>query len=241
MTQLQTQAQAQAQNTASLYAGAALAAHDYCDAARTSIGRRLAPDGKLDPATADREQRMLHGLAWIATTSEALTQSAQWAAEAQGVGMVGPMDDLALKIGFGEYLHQLASGIPISQNEIIRPGELGLDDEVAAFCASSDVAALLKSGNTAETRAELSQRLAAGEAMGRGIVDETLRMISDEFGRFVETRIVPGAHDWHLADELLPAEILEKWPSWEPLVSVSHRSLAGSGWARLRCASLPRN
>jgi (2S)-methylsuccinyl-CoA dehydrogenase len=198
------------QDLISLIAAAARAAHDYCDAARIGVGRHLAPEGRLDSAAADRGQRMLHGLAWIATTSEALTQSAQWAAEARAAGMFGPMDDLALRIGFGEYLHQLASGIPISQNEIVRPGELGLDAEAAALCAVPEVAVLLKSGNTAETRLKLSRRLADGDAMGRGIIDETLRMVSAEFGRFTETRIVPGAQGWHLVDELLPEEILEE-------------------------------
>ena len=196
------------QDTVSLFAGAARAARDYCDAARAGIAGRLAPDGRLGPAVADREQRLLHGLAWIATTAEALVQSAHWAAEAQTTGLFGPMDDLALRIGFGEYLHQLASGIPISQNEIVRPCELGLDAEAEALRAAPEVAALMKSGNTAETRGEMGRRLANGEAMGRGILDETQRMIGAEFGRFAETRIVPGAQGWHLADELLPDDIL---------------------------------
>ena len=189
------------QETASLLSAAAKGARDYCDAARAGIAARLAPDGRLDAAVADREQRLLHGRAWIATTAEALTQSADWAHEAQTVGQFGPMDELALRIGFGEYLHQLASGIPVSQNEIVRPGELGLDDEAAALRAVPEVEALLKAGNTAQTRLELSRRLASGEAMGRGLVDETMRMIGAEFGRVAETRIVPGAQGWHLQGE----------------------------------------
>ena len=36
------------------------------------------------------------------------------------------MEELTLRIGFGEYLAQLIDGVPMSQNEFARPRELGL-------------------------------------------------------------------------------------------------------------------
>ena len=44
----------------------------------------------------------------------------------------GAAEELIVRIGFGEYLHQLLGGIPMSQNELVRPAELGLMDGVSA-------------------------------------------------------------------------------------------------------------
>ncbi|MCX7355080.1 MAG: acyl-CoA/acyl-ACP dehydrogenase, partial [Alphaproteobacteria bacterium] len=40
--------------------------------------------------------------------------------------------------------------------------------------------------------------------------DETLVMVRDQFRRFADEQVVPHAHGWHVRDELIPLEILEK-------------------------------
>ncbi len=42
-------------------------------------------------------------------------------------GAKGELELLMLQSAFGEYLAQLCGGIAISQVEIVRPGDLGLD------------------------------------------------------------------------------------------------------------------
>ena len=107
---------------------AADAAAAYAGAAKAVAARAVTVDGRVDPAAADREQRLLHGLAWITTLAEALRQGAGWAERLAHDGRLGDGEALLLRVGFGEYLAQLCHGVPMSQNEIVRPQELGLDD-----------------------------------------------------------------------------------------------------------------
>jgi len=55
------------------------AARRYLAAAREVCIKHMAPDGRTDLAAAERGQRMLHGLAWIATLVEALDATNNWA------------------------------------------------------------------------------------------------------------------------------------------------------------------
>jgi (2S)-methylsuccinyl-CoA dehydrogenase len=121
---------------------AAQAARNYMQAARARVLELIAPRGSIDTALADRQQRLLHGFAWIATTVEALEATARWATRASDAGRFGEVNQLTLGVGFGEYLAQLLGGIPMSQGEYARPGELGLT-EAAAVLAANDAVRLL--------------------------------------------------------------------------------------------------
>lgn len=183
-----------------------VAVRTYADAVARKIAKRLAPEGRLSAVVANREQRAIHGLAWIVTTAEAIVQVADWA----GARELSRLDELTVRVGVGEYLHQLLSGVPMSQSEILRPDEIGLADEVKICRNVPVVAQLLATGNTAATRNALVTELAAGAALNTGLGDETLDMIRTEFARFTAVRITPHAHGWHLADALLPDEILQE-------------------------------
>ena len=111
-------------------------------------------------------------------------------------------------IGFGEYLGQLVGGLAMSPNEIVRPGELGLAAEAAALQSDPTVAAFLASGNVAANRAALVAELCAGHRPDETLGDDTLNMIRDQFRRFAVERIAPHAHAWHLADTLIPDEVV---------------------------------
>ena len=84
----------------------------------------VAPEGSPDPSLVEREQRRVHGLAWAATTLAALEALADWAARARRAGRFGAIEELTLRIGFGEYLHQLTSALPMGQGEFVRPVDL---------------------------------------------------------------------------------------------------------------------
>ena len=49
-----------------------------------------------------------------------------WAGRLSDAGQFGEMEALILQIGFGEYLTQIAGGIPMSQTEFARLSDLGL-------------------------------------------------------------------------------------------------------------------
>ena len=98
---------------------AAAAATNYAGVARNAAARLALVDGALSGAAIDREQRAVHGFAWIATLAKALEAAAAWAGRLAGEGRLGTAERLALEVGFGEYLAQLVAALPMSQNEII--------------------------------------------------------------------------------------------------------------------------
>ncbi len=78
-------------------------------------------DGRIDPARVEAAQRQVHGFAWAATTVEGLVQLTAWARRLALSGRSGAGEDLVLRAGMGEYLAQLLGGLPMSQNEMVRP------------------------------------------------------------------------------------------------------------------------
>ncbi|MCK5546306.1 MAG: acyl-CoA dehydrogenase, partial [Rhodospirillaceae bacterium] len=91
---------------------------------------------KVSNSDIDSEQFAAHGLAWVSTYAAALEQMAGWAERLDGAGNFGELEKLILQSAFGEYLNQMASGIAMSQVEIVRPQDMGLStnglDEGAA-------------------------------------------------------------------------------------------------------------
>ena len=189
---------------------AARAARTFAEIARVRVAEAIAPEGKADSALAEREQRLVHGFAWIATTAEALAATADWAVRSKAAGRFGEVEALTLRIGFGEYCAQLIGGVPMSQNEIVRPGELGLTSAAAAFASDMAVMLFLEGGNSAACRLALTNRLRAGERPDESLDDETMDMIRQQFRAFARDRIAPYAHAWHLADKLIPDETIRE-------------------------------
>jgi len=194
----------------SLAHDAAAAARNYTDAVHSKVAEAIAPSGKVEAGLAEAAQRTVHGFAWTATTAEALYATAEWARRAQEEGEYGEVEELVLRIGFGEYLSQLAGGVVMSQNEIVRPSEFGLVDAARDFAAQAPVATFLAEGNTPANRAALAEKLAEGIRPSEAFHDETLDMIRDQFRAFTADRITPNAHEWHLADDLIPMEVVDE-------------------------------
>nr|WP_247711052.1 acyl-CoA dehydrogenase family protein [Qipengyuania vesicularis] len=189
---------------------AADAAADYTDRVHAKLAAVVAPDGKLDAAVAEREQHLLHGFAWIATLQAALDASAKWAQRMDDEGNLGEIEALALGIGFGEYCSQIASGVAMSQNEVIRPSAFALEPEARAFADGEAVSQLIAFASSTTNRAALARRLADGERPFEGSGDETLDMIREQFRAFASDRIAPHTHKWHLADALIPLAVVEE-------------------------------
>ena len=187
---------------------AAQAAGAFCDAARALTMGTVVRDGKVDGAVADREQRLVHALAWIATLSEAIRQAAAWLSRLHEQGTLGESEALCARIGIGEYLAQLCHGIAMSQNEYARPSELGLDEAATRLRTDAAAAWFLMHGNTAQARADLVAYLAADGRIDERLGDETLDMVREQFRRFADERVRPVAHQLHLADQLIPDSIV---------------------------------
>lgn len=178
----------------------------YADAARFAAGNLVMAQGKVDRQRSETEQRALHGLAWISSVAEAIRQAAAWGQRLAEGGRLNDCEALVLHIGIGEYLNQLASGLPMSQNEIFRPHELGLDEAANDLRHDKTASYFLRHGNNPENRSALIARLRSGESVDDALGDDVLDMIRDQFRRFAADRIMPNAHGWHLADTLIPDE-----------------------------------
>jgi (2S)-methylsuccinyl-CoA dehydrogenase len=192
---------------------AVLAAEGLLTNAKASLRTNLGSDGRIEPATLDREQRAVHGLAWFATYVEALRQMLRWARELQHEKRLGEIEQLILQAAFGEYLAQIAGGIPMSQNEIVRAGDLGLtDDDVASFLTPT-VRELIAAGTARETRAGIADLMVQHPGAihyGNPGLDETMTLIREQFYRFAQNKVAPHAHQWHLKDELIPLDVISE-------------------------------
>jgi (2S)-methylsuccinyl-CoA dehydrogenase len=181
------------------------AAEALVAAAKQRLAAELAPDGAIDPARLERRQFAAHGFAWMATYVAGLRQLRRWA-EARGTGL-SEREALILQIGFGDYLAQLEGGIAMSQNEIVRPEDLGLDDAALATFRQPAVLGLRRAGRDDAALARLGE-LIARDGIAAADADDTLDMIRDQFRRFADDRVAPFAQGWHLADALIPLDLI---------------------------------
>ncbi len=187
---------------------------DAADAVTQAARRRLADlcvkDGRVSSGALDVHQYAAHGLAWLSTYTEGLRQMLGWAERLDGGGDFGEAEQLMLQAAFGEYLGQISGGIAISQGEVVRPADMGLTEEDLAPLDQDAVKTLVRGGNTAPVRERLGAFLADGHFGSRGLGDETLELVEDQFRKFVEDQVLPDAHEWHLADNLIPLEVVEQ-------------------------------
>ncbi|HJM90388.1 MAG: acyl-CoA dehydrogenase family protein [Alphaproteobacteria bacterium] len=193
--------------------GAALgAADDLLARARQGVRAMVSKDGAIDAGLIEQQQFAVHGLAWLATYNEALRQSLAWAKQLAGDGKFGGLERLLLQLGFGGYLTEMANGIAMSQIEVVRPLDLGLDDEDMAAFRTDAVERLIAQGNTQAGRDQLALLLveaAGGAEFGELGLDETLSMVRQQFRRFTEANVTPDAHGWHMRDELIPMDVVD--------------------------------
>ena len=180
---------------------AADAAGAYADAAKVAVRPLVSKNGKLDRVALDREQHLVHGLAWVATYAETLREVSDWARALTEAGRFGETEQLLAKLLVAEYSAQLAGGVPMTQVETIRPADFGVDAPRVALSV------------TQAEKTRLAELL--HEAQGRATFENTnldadFEMIRDQFRSFADDKIVPHAHQWHCNDEFIPMSIVEE-------------------------------
>jgi len=175
---------------------------------RETLRGMVTVDGKVSGAALEANQVAAHTLSWLATYSESLVQMRAWAGKLAETGKLGDMERLLLQIGFGEYLAQISGGIPMSQGEIARIADLGL-----TWVPGEAAARLIALGNSQAARTALVALMQDNHGratFGASGLDEELEMIRDQFRRFADEEVTPHAHGWHLRDELIPMEVIDK-------------------------------
>jgi (2S)-methylsuccinyl-CoA dehydrogenase len=176
----------QALNSAQAYAAAALAAVQQ----------------RVQSASIDAEQRAAHGLAWIETSVAALRAVAGWLAANPQASAV---DHSVARLAFAETLAQLSGGLPMGQNELVRPHDLGIAS--AAATLAQEVRAFAEI-DTAALRQSVAAALADEQWPSESFYDSDLDAIREQYRRFTNTEILPHAHGWHLSNALIPDETI---------------------------------
>src|SRR5579864_7162838 len=168
--------------------------------ARRAVADRVMVDGRPLARALDREQRATHGLAWLAAYAERLAEA----------GSLGEIEELIVRIGAGEYLAQIIGGIPMSQGEIVRLADLGLNPAAVSARVTPGLEHLIATGNSAPRRARLVElmRQQRDATFGTCGLDDTLDSIREEMRKFADDKVVPHAHEWHLRNAYIPLEVV---------------------------------
>ena len=185
----------------------------YTDAAKEQVKKLVMEDGKVSKQLMAKEQHAAHSLAWIATYKATLTELLNWAERLESENNFLETEQLILQFAFSEYLTQLWHGIPMSQLEYARPQDLGLKNGLLTELSTSSVKDLMLNGNEAADRlklADILQHNFSSKNFGNLGLDDTSTMIIQEFKKFVEDDVAPYAHEWHLKDELIPMDVINK-------------------------------
>tara|TARA_R110000868_G_scaffold167895_7_gene402403 strand:- start:295 stop:2052 length:1758 start_codon:yes stop_codon:yes gene_type:complete len=196
-----------------LAAKALVSAETLLAHARQAVSAKVSKDGRISPALLEREQFAAHGFAWMATYVEALRQLTVYTARMDKEGRLGEIERLIVQAGFGEYLGQMAGGIPMSQGEIVRPRDLGVSEADEAAFFTAEVKTLMRAGNTNEVRNRLAELIAekAGSAtFGDAGLEDTYDAIREQMRRFADAEVIPYAHDWHLQDDYIPMSVVKQ-------------------------------
>jgi (2S)-methylsuccinyl-CoA dehydrogenase len=187
------------------------AAQGLMDSALDAVRDRVSENGRPSADKIESEQHAVHGLAWLATYVEAIKEMAGYAQRMSVEGRFGETEQLMTRIGLGEYLAQIFSGIPMNQAEIVRPSDFGLGPKDIAPFRNEIVESLIAAGNTRENRAALAALIAQARegAIGDPGLDETFEAIRGEMRRFADVEVVPHAQSWHRANAYIPLEVID--------------------------------
>ena len=159
----------------------------------------------------NQNQHIAHGLAWYATYVESLLQLSKWIEYLETNNRLTDLEVGIAGVGAGEYCLQIMHGIPMSQNETIRPEELGIPNEKIEEFKKITKSLTQRSTSFEKNRVMsiLQQSIESGIQPDDGL-DETYQEIKNQFKRFVNDEITPHAHEWHMNDDYIPLEIIKK-------------------------------
>ncbi len=181
------------------------------DLAAARVRETVTRDGKLSASLMEEHQKATHGLAWLATYVEALRQMAAYGERLAAEGRGSELETLIIRLAFAEYLAQIFGGIPMNQGEFIRPQDLFLTADDMARIRTDVIDDLIASGATPELRQTLTgliRQQAGRSTFGDSALEDTYEQIREEMRKFAEARVTPFAHEWHLANDYIPLEVI---------------------------------
>ncbi|WP_052072118.1 acyl-CoA dehydrogenase family protein [Sphingopyxis sp. MWB1] len=197
----------------------------YVAHARRRTAELLAPGGAPSADDIQRHQHIAHGLAWAATYGAALRALLDWAEAIAAARPLSQLEQHMLHTGFAEYMAQLGGGLPMSQAEIFRPADLGLEEEALVLAKAARP--------LRPAPGDIARLIAEGAEADRALGDEMLVMMADQFRRFVDDRVAPHAHGWHLANAYIPMELVEEMAALGVFGLTVPEEFGGAGLGKL--------
>jgi (2S)-methylsuccinyl-CoA dehydrogenase len=170
----------------------------------------LTKNNRIDNNLLESYQFESHGYAWFETYRIGLRETFNWFVRLRDSNKAAYIDYNILVYSFAEYLSQMRDGIMISQTEMVRPTDIGLNRDDFRFADEPEVNELISLGLSNDLKKEVVNSLENGIFPNLGLNDETLEMIQDQFRKFTEEEIIPHANEWHLKDDLIPDQTLAK-------------------------------
>ena len=159
----------------------------------------------------DKNQHYFHGFAWYATYFKAIETTYMWIKSLNENGLLTEYELEIAKVGISEYCLQILHGIPMSQNEIIRPNEIFIDENLIE--EFKKIAQTIIDESKSETKQRLCEIIKNNTNNGISPnigLDQTNEQIRQEFAKFTDEKIIPNAQKWHLNDELIPISIIDE-------------------------------
>ena len=178
------------------FSAALESAQSYRETAKNALAERLTHQD------INSDQRAAHGFSWVATSVAALEAVNSWLHQNGGGSK---LDQQIATLIFAETLGQLTGGLPMGQNEIFRPADLGVSQASRKLSASYEN---LLGADLVGLRSEVAQAMADGDIPSESFHDAELDAIRDQYRRFTTSEILPHAHEWHLANDLIPDETI---------------------------------
>ena len=162
----------------------------------------------------DDNQFLVHGLAWLATYVEALKQITNWARNLYQTNTISEFESLALEVAFSEYFQQIIHGIPMSQTEIIRLKDFGIEQKyISLILTNLTVINITKQDNINKRKKSLVRLAIEKEksvVLEQSGLDTEFQVIRDQFYKYNNSRVKNYANVWHRKDQLIPLEIIDE-------------------------------
>jgi (2S)-methylsuccinyl-CoA dehydrogenase len=198
---------------------------------QSAVAVLVAAGGRLDRAALDREQHAAHGLAWAAAYGETLRQTAAWARALSAQDKLGEAEALPAQLLAHEYLSQLSGGIAMNQSEMFRAADLSVPTERLA-----PIIARLRPGASQAVKhrvVELLDHARGRPSLEASGLDETLEAVREQFAAFAAKKITPFAQGWHLANDLIPLELIEELGALGVFGLTAPENWGGSGLGKV--------
>lgn len=208
------------------------AARRLVGAARQATLKLTVVSGTLDLAALERHQMEAHGFAWMASYAAVLEAALGWARKLDAQGRFGALEQSLICVGCAGYITQLCQGIAMSQDEVVYPALLGLQNEAARVLAQDGVAELLRRGSDSAARASLLTLLnqqGLHALTDTADLDDQVGSVREAVRTFANDRIAPFASGWHDSDQLIPMDTVKELAGLGVFGLTTPEAFGGSG------------